>query len=264
MHFWHRFCINYEQRRDKMKKHLIVLTVFILFIPGLAFSDLVTFKVGYFIPRAKSDLWEIEFENMDFTKSNFQTTNFGFEYEYFFSKELSLMLSVDGYSKQKLGSYRDYGAFSDEEGYLYAFFNEGEPIIHNFSVSITPIQVSLKISPLGRRQKLMPYVGGGVGVYVWNVRLLGDMINFDPLAEVEFTDGTIGNPVFSQNAREENKFSIGYHVLGGIMFPLANRISISAEFKYNLIKGTLTEYFEGFEPFDLSGYQASLGLNYWF
>jgi hypothetical protein len=45
---------------------------------------------------------------------------------------------------------------------------------------------------------------------------------------------------------------------------VANKISFEAEFKYNFAKGELTEAFEGFEPFDLSGYQISVGLNYWF
>ena len=35
---------------------------------------------------------------------------------------------------------------------------------HNLRVSVTPIQFSLKIAPLGRRAKIIPYVGAGVGV----------------------------------------------------------------------------------------------------
>jgi len=31
-----------------------------------------------------------------------------------------------------------------------------------------------------------------------------------------------------------------------------------------MAKGNLTEAFEGFEPFDLTGYVITLGLNYWF
>lgn len=248
-----------------MKKHLIIFTVMILTLTCLSFSDVVTFKVGYFIPRAKSDLWNIEFDNMSFSKSNFQNTNFGFDYEHFLSNEISLMISVEGYSKQKLGYYEDYGALQDEERNLYAFFNEeGDLISHVFSVSITPIQVGLKLTPLGRKQKIIPYVGGGTGLYLWNIRLQGQMIDFSPEREVEFTDGSIGHPIFDTNAREENKFKLGFHVFGGVMMPVANRISIAAEFKYNFLKGTFTEGFEGFEPFDMNSYQISIGLNYWF
>ncbi|MCK4264074.1 MAG: hypothetical protein KAX27_03940, partial [Candidatus Aminicenantes bacterium] len=71
-------------------------------------------------------------------------------------------------------------------------------------------------------------------------------------------------PIYSVDAREENRISIGYHGFGGIMIPVANRISLEAEFRYNFLKAILKEGFEGFEPFDLSGYQISIGLNYWF
>ena len=53
-----------------MKKILIAFTVLLFFIPALVYSDIITFRAGYFIPRAQSDLWEIEFENMDFNKTD--------------------------------------------------------------------------------------------------------------------------------------------------------------------------------------------------
>lgn len=246
-----------------MKKNFIILMIFILLVPCLAFSDIVTFRVGYFIPRANSDLWQTEFENMDFTKTDFQNTGFGFSYEYFVSRELSFTLSIDGYTRKKVGIYKDYAAITADDGFDYAFGNEeGSIVSHVFNVSITPIQVSLKLAPMGRKGKFIPYVGGGAGVYLWNVRLQGDMIDFSTYEE--FTDGSIGFPIFPTDAREENKVKLGFHAFGGVMFPVANRISIEAEFKYNFLKGEMTEAFEGFEPFDLSGYQISIGLNYWF
>ncbi|MFQ6037205.1 MAG: hypothetical protein ACE5LV_01165 [Candidatus Aminicenantales bacterium] len=246
-----------------MKKTIILLSAIFLMVPGLVFSDIVTFKVGYFIPRAQSDLWQDELDNMDFTKSGFQDSNFGFGYEYFLSRELSFVLNVEGYTRNKTGLYRDYAGIMADDGYLYAFLNEpGDAIVHTFSVSITPIQASVKLTPLGRRHKIIPYIGGGVGLYVWAVRLSGDMVDFSQ--PVEFTDGTIGYPVYLTDAREENKFKVGFHGFGGLMIPVANRISFEAEFKVNMASGELTDAFEGFEPFDLSGYQISLGLNYWF
>ena len=49
---------------------------------------------------------------------------------------------------------------------------------HSLNISITPIQVSLKITPFGRRVKLIPYFGAGAGLYLWSVRMRGDMIDF--------------------------------------------------------------------------------------
>jgi len=93
----------------------------------------------------------------------------------------------------------------------------------------------------------------------------GDMIDFsdewwDTVEQVDIY------PIYEVDAREESKISFGFHAFGGFMVPLANRISIEAEFKYNIAKGSFSgdQGFEGFEPFDLSGYQISIGINYWF
>ncbi len=248
-----------------MKKSLIILFALTLCLPGFIFSDLVTFKVGYYIPHAMSDLWEIEFENMSYTKPQFQNTNFAFGYEYFVSRELSVILSVDGYTKKKSGIYNDYVGDSID-GDDYAFdYGEGFPISHVFSVSITPIQASIKLTPLGRKGKLIPYVGGGVGAYLWTVRLQGEMIDFNE--GEEFLDGddiVIGFPVYAVDAREENNLSFGFHVFGGIMLPIANRISAEGEVKYNRLSGSFKDGFIGFDPFDLGGWTISIGMNYWF
>lgn len=257
-----------------MKKTLILMTALILMVTGYGFSDLATFKVGYFIPRTQFDmradnLWTIEFDQMSFSKSNYQTTNFGFGYEYFFSNNLSLVLNIEGYSKNKLGQYIDYVGLSFEEGdFAFPADFQGDFIpSHTFSVSITPFQLSVKIAPLGRKQKIIPYIGGGVGVYLWTVRLFGDIIDFSDDSFFYEDDDIIVDPIYPiyiYDSREDNKLKVGFQGFAGIMIPLANRISLEAEFKYNYAMADFTEDFQGFERFDLSGYQISIGMNYWF
>jgi opacity protein-like surface antigen len=258
-----------------MKKTLILLTALILMIPGFMFSDLATFKVGYFIPRTQyelraDNLWWIEFDQMSFSKTNYQTTIFGFGYEYFFSNHLSLLLNVEGYSKNKLGQYLDYVGYSFPDGdFAFPGDFEGEFFpSHTFSVSITPFQLSVKITPLGRRMKIIPYLGGGVGVYLWSVRIFGDLIDFSDDSYYYEDDEIIVDPIYpiySVDAREENKLKVGFQGFAGIMIPLANRISLEAEFKYNYAMADFSESaFLGFERFDLSGYQITIGMNYWF
>ncbi len=250
-----------------MKKILITLFALTLCLPGFIFSDLATFKVSYFIPLAMSDLWEDEFTNMSFTKSEFQNTNFAFGYEYFVSREFSIILSFDNYTKNKSGIYNDYvGAELDGDDFAFDY-GEGFPITHLFSVTSTPIQASIKLTPLGRKGKIIPYIGGGVGAYLWTVRLQGDMVDFsagEEFQEEGYDFSTVIYPVYSVDAREENKIGFGFHAFGGAMFPIANRISLEAEVKYNQMKGTLKDSFIGWEPFDLSGLTISLGMNYWF
>ncbi|MFC2167293.1 hypothetical protein ACFLQZ_04945 [Acidobacteriota bacterium] len=250
-----------------MKKNLIILFALILCLPGFIFSDLVSFKVGYYIPRAMSDLWEEEFINMNFIKTDFHNTNFIFGYEYFVSREFSIVLGVESYTRNKSGVYNDYvGEDIDNQGYAFDY-GEGYPISHVFTVSSTPIQAAIKLTPLGRKGKIIPYIGGGFSAYLWSVRLQGDMIDF--AAGEEFIDLdndaiVIGYPTYPVDAREENKISFGFHVFGGVMLPIANRISLEGEVKYSKASGTLKEAFIGFEPFDLSGLTISIGMNYWF
>jgi len=230
-------------------------------------ADVVSFRIGYFVPAAKSDLWQTEFNQMSFTKSDFSTSGFVFSYEYFLSREISISISVDSYTKQKMGEYMDYvGETIDYEDWAFDY-GEGWAILHNYSVSITPIQASLKLTPLGRRAKFIPYIGGGVGIYLWGVKMFGDLVDFNEYEifyDPNIDDYVAGYSVYTVDAREEGKIAFGYHAFAGFMIPIANRISLDASFKYSVAKGNLTEAFEGFEPFDLSGYQISVGINYWF
>ena len=250
-----------------MKKYLLVLTALILLVPSLALSDVVTFRVGFFMPRAESDLWQIEFENMSFTKSQFQNTNFAFSYEYFLNGQISLVFGIDGYNKNKTGIYNDYVGDQIGDEY-YAFdYGDGFPVSHVFSVSITPIQASIKFTPFGRKGTILPYIGGGIGAYQWTVRLQGDMIDFN--AGEEFIDTNtnatvIGFPIFPVDAREENKIKFGFHGMAGIMVPIANRVSIEGQVKYYMLTAPFKDGFVGFDPFDLTALVISIGLNYWF
>jgi len=119
--------------------------------------------------------------------------------------------------------------------------------------------------PLGRARKLIPYVGGGVGIYIWSVRLWGDVIDFND--EAAYTDPGTGEVtsvygIKFANIQDETRVSVGYHAFGGIMMPIANRTTIELEFKYNVVRGNL-ENFLGFQHFDLGGFQISVGINYW-
>jgi len=259
-----------------MKKTYIPLLVMVLLLPAFAFSNTITFRLGYFIPRAgggPDSLWNIEFENMSFKKTDFQESMIGFNYEYFLTKELSLAVSVDTYNKNKAGYYRDFVGYSFDEGDFAfpadVYRGEFTPA-HSFNVSIVPIQFSLKLTPFGRRSRIIPFIGGGVGVYFWSVVLRGDMVDFSNVWEYEYEPGKFDDIYYIEptNARESNRLTFGYHAFGGIMFPIGNRLTLEASVRYNVAKGKfrqgLDASFDGFEDFDLGGLVLAAGINYWF
>ena len=93
------------------------------------------------------------------------------------------------------------------------------------------------------------------------------MVDFE--AGEEFIDEginaiVIGYPIFTVDAREENKLKFGFHAMGGVMVPIANRVSLEGEVKYYMLSAPFKDGFVGFDPFDLTGLTISIGLNYWF
>ena len=259
-----------------MKKRIILALAALIALGGLGYSNTITFKVGYFVPGLKSDFWSDELTNMSFTKANFQGAVFGFSYEAFLTRELSIVIGVDTYSKSKSAYYKDYvGATFDEGDFaLPAQYYSGDfTPSHRLSVSSTSLQFSLKIAPFGRRAKVIPYVGGGFNVTLWSLRMQGDLIDF---GDQWFYDDPAGfsvpvYPIHTVDAMEGEhvgRLALGGQVFGGVQIPVANRLTIEIEGKYAFIKGKMgtdpNSGFTGFAPLDLGGVTVSLGINYWF
>lgn len=262
-----------------MKKIIGLSALAVLLLPMLGFSDgAFSFRLGYYWPRAKSDLWNIEFQNMTFDKRDFETVTFGLSYEYFMTREVSLVFAADFYSRERFGIYRDWVGYNID-GFDYAFpfkYYDGDfDISHSFRTSIVPLQASIKLMPFGRRAAIIPYIGGGVSFFLWSVDLHGDMVDFTD--QYVYADPDLGDVdiygVYPTDARQETKLTVGFHAFAGITIPIARRVAIEAEFKYFYGKGGFSASdsdrgdftgFAGFQSFDLGGYQASVGINFWF
>jgi opacity protein-like surface antigen len=258
-----------------MKKHLILALAALFLIPALAFPNIMSLRGGYYFPKTSggpNSLWQIEFDQMSFEKSDYNASTFGFSYEYFVSRLLSFEFSIDTYSsKRKFGYYMDYVGYtiSDNDYAFPAAYYEGDfSISHNFHFSVTPVQFSVKILPAGRRNKFIPYFGGGVGLYFWNVGMRGSIVDFAD--EYVYTDPDLGDvPIYGiaqTDAREETRTAVGYHAFAGLMFPIGDRITLSAEVRYHAAKGHFKDdsAFQDFDDFELGGTALMAGLSYWF
>ena len=264
------------------KKILLILTALILG-SALGYANSFSLKANYFVPggptltTSPDSLWKIEYDNMNYRKSAFQGMSVNLSYEYFLSSAFSLEFSIDAfYEKTVNGEYRDYFGFEyDSEWWAVPAEYDNYMDIntfysgHQLRVSITPVQLTLKIAPFGRRGRLIPYVGAGIGAYFWSVNLQGDLIDFNDEYVYESSTGydLPVYPVYAVDAREGENFgkvTFGYHVLGGIMLPVGRGLTLDIGAKYNVAKGRMTEAFEGFDRFDLGGFQFSVGMNYRF
>lgn len=281
-----------------MKKVTVLAVGLLLLVPCLAFSDSFSLRLGYFMPRASTDilahpdsLWAIEFDQMSYKMKDYRGGIYGASYEHFLGRNISLVITLDSFSKSHLGDYLYYDQTEFTDSW-FAFPIDNEPsvitdwfyISHSFKVTSTPLQVSFKFLPLGRRTRLIPFMGGGGGLYFWSVRMYGETIDFYPLDEsnqpVDWyydyeTDSAYPNPtdaalrdqlifpVESANGRERG-MAFGWHAFAGLQFPIGDRATIEAEARYHSAKARLKDWFQGFDNFDLGGLALTVGLSYWF
>jgi len=263
-----------------MKKLAIIAAGLILLVPTLAFPDTFSLRLGYFMPGASTSLaahpdslWAIEFDQMSFTKSKFQGSMLGLGYEYFVNPNVSLAIVLDSYSRSRPGYYAQYSQTEFVEG-NFAFPDGQEPadianwyyIEHAFGVSSTPLQLSVKFLPFGRKARLIPFVGGGAGFYFWSVKLQGEIIDFsEPWV---YTDPELGEieiyPVLAGQYAKERGSQFGYHAFAGFEIPIGFRATIAAEARYHWAKAQLGALLPGYEDFDLGGLAITLGFNFWF
>jgi opacity protein-like surface antigen len=267
-----------------MKKTTVLAAALFLLVPTLAFSDSISIRAGFYLPRGVTgsylnahpdSLWTIELDQMSFAPRDYNAGIVGFSYDYFVGKYVNLSLSLDAYNHSEVGFYLDWVVNSLDEGdfaFPYEYYL-GNDIQHSFRVTVTPLQLSLKVLPLGRRTRVVPYVGGGASLFFWNIRMFGDMIDFNPVDELGnpvqyyYPDPELGDvviyPVFAM-ASHESGTTFGWHALGGVQVPIGYRATIDAEARYHSARANLHKLFQGFDTFELGGWEFTVGLSYWF
>jgi hypothetical protein len=185
-----------------MKRALVPLALMLLALTAVpAAADLASLRLSFNIPSMRSDFWTTEFDQMTLSRQGFQEASFGLSYELFLSRHFSLVLGVDTFSRHKGGFYRDYVAYSFDNGefaFPNSFYGDYVPS-HKVRYSVTPIQLSIKLTPLGRTAGLIPYLGAGVGLYFFNLRREGDLIDFSDDSFVYVDSLGVETPVYPIN-----------------------------------------------------------------
>ncbi len=213
-----------------------MVTFIIICAPALA-SNSINFKFGIYQPFMKSDLWEINLENLVFEKQDMQGTYFGIEYEHFVNRNVSLTFE-GGYYKQEHNSfYRD------------VTYENDDPIYQSLSLETANFDLGVKLYPLGNQGRFSPYIGGGGTLLYWFYEQWGDFVNFEDLT------------VMQGEFLETEKYTVGFNAKAGFVIRLTRTFGVSAEAKYTIAKSDLSLFFEGFEKLDLGGWQATAGIH---
>ena len=219
-----------------MKK--IVLVLLMILVGGLLSlrAQSVNFKLGAFYPGAASDLWETNFENLSFSRSDMMGTYFGAELEVFMGRNFSLAVEGGRYKKNV------YTVYSDVE------YDDGTPLYQDISLGITSLEADIKIYPMGHRKEFNPYIGGGFGFYFWKYYQGGDFYNW--MEDVAF-----------EGEAYTDRITPGFNAKAGFVYRLRRTFGISLETKYTYVKGELSQLFEDFEKFDLGGFTFTAGIH---
>lgn len=129
--------------------------------------------------------------------------------------------------------------------------SNGSEVDQQLRLRMMPIDLTIRLVPLGQRSTFQPYFGGGLSVINWRYSEFGNFIDFSlpdrPVYSAEYVaDGTNTGPVILGGARWAD---------GGI--------SVGGEVRYRRGVGDLTQDFAA-NKIDLGGwtYQATVGYRF--
>ena len=208
----------------------------------------ISFRLGGFFPSADSDIWNDNVDLFTFEKEDFKNLSIGVEANWFINDMITIGLAVDFYNNKQETEYRD---FVEETG---------DPIYQQLELTVTPVTATVKFTPLGngspgyggeRGSKIVPWIGGGIGLYAFSYEENGDFI--------DFSDDSIFGGVF---LAEDTAF--GFHVAGGVVVPVNLTWDVFVEGRYAWAKGDMGEDFTGFDDIDLGGASFHCGASYRF
>ena len=199
-----------------------------------------------FLPREGSDLFEFVQDQLTIDRGDFRAFAFTADVAVPVSSRLDVVGGVDLSRRVIASEYRD---FVD---------NQLLPIEQESQLRQNGIFASLRLAlaPRGRQvgrfawipARVQPYVGVGGGLVFWEFRQTGDFVDFADFG------------VFADTFRASGTAPAA-HVLGGLDIVAYKRLMLSVDGRYQWARGELSEDFVGFEPLDLSGFRAAVGIS---
>ncbi len=215
---------------------------------GFLFSRPVgsfSFRTGYDVPRAGSDIFSYTSELLTLDKSNFSAPTVAVDIGIRLSERLDLVVGA-AYSESETPS-----EFRDWED------TEGQPIEQVTVHSKLPFTLSARyyLRDRGRRlgrfawvpSQLVPYVGAGAGGNMYKFEQDGDFVDVDTL------------DIFHERLLSDG-IAPFVHLFSGVEFSVGPRFVLTAEGRYSWSSTPMDREFEGFEDIDLSGFQILAGF----
>jgi outer membrane protein W len=223
--------------------------------PSASAQQSVNLFIGGFTPRSLDARGtdDVLFQNgtflSTFNQSNgidigkFNGATIGGEYLVGLGRNLEAGLGVGFYQRSVPTSYT-------------GFVNtDGTEIAQTLKLRIVPFSATVRFLPIGERDRIQPYIGAGVGVFVWRYSETGQFCD-------NCSSGTGGNVftgTFSGSGSE-----VGPLVLAGVRLPMGP-VGVGGEIRWQKAKATLPTD-QGFAGpnIDLGGFNYLFTMNFRF
>ncbi len=206
----------------------------------------VGLRGGWGFARAGSDFYDFIGEQLTVGRRDFDGPTFGIDVGYQALPWLMIQARVHNTQSRVTSEFRDYVDQDDA------------PIFQETRLIRTPITVGVKVylKPRGRSVSrfawvpgsVAPYVGGGGGVIRYELVQEGDFVDFADLS------------IFRDTFRSKG-WSGTANIFAGLDIKVHRRAFASLEVEYLWADAELGQDFVGFDPIDLSGFQATVGID---
>lgn len=205
----------------------------------------LAFNMGYGIPMADSEIYQMVTTDLTVDKSDFQSMILGGSFGIRLTPRLEASFDLS-YGNSNTGSeFRDFVDLDDL------------PIEQRTKLSWTPMTFSLKAYLWDRGQRVSrfawvpgqwtPFVGAGGGWVYYKFRQTGDFVDYDTYE------------IFYDEFRSDGDAGL-FHVLAGAEVSLNPYLYVTGEGRYSWAEADMDRDFVGFDPIDLSGFQGTVGL----
>jgi Outer membrane protein beta-barrel domain len=213
-----------------MLRTLVVGIFILLAVP--VWSDSITFLGSYFSPDGRSDIYGFNHKHTTFDTDDLNDWAGTVKYDHFFGDHFSIGGSASYYKEDAVGLYR-------------AFRNpDGTPLVRDFRLRMIPAEFNATAWPVGRHTAVVLFVGGGVGLYLWEYTEVGDrVINID----------TVPIILHDVNVSSDGR-KFGFNVHGGIEIPFSDTVALTIELRRLFVEDDLDrgDFDRRFDPIDLS------------
>jgi hypothetical protein len=213
-------------------------------------NAVLTVSAGFARATAGGDVFQDVTKNLTLCRGDFDSFALGADIAVPLARRVEVMLSAGVARSKKSSEYRDFVETVD---------GVDVPIRQTNTFERVPLTVNVKFDllPPGRSvgslawipNRIVPYVGGGVGAMHYRFIQDGDFVDFQN-----------GNSIFTSSFASEG-WSFVTQGLAGVQVSISPRFGVVLDGRYLFAKGDPGTDLSGFDKIDLSGFTGTLGLS---